>query len=241
MDIIVCLKQVPDLQQIRIKKETREAVTEGVPFVFGDMDKNALEEAVKIANDSPFGLQSSVFSESIRNALNVAHKLEAGGVMINGAGAFRPGNLPYGGYKQSGVGRESVVETVRDMTEEKAIINVGSVVSDRAIPLQGIYSASKHAVLGYTDALRMELEHDGLPITVTLVKPASINTPYVEHARNYMAEPPYGWSKISTCQRLCGTHLLERIRNAPAAWPNKMTRRCWHAENWWHCWAGSRR
>ncbi len=48
MDIIVCLKQVPDLQQIRIKKETREAVTEGVPFVFGDMDKNALEEAVKI-------------------------------------------------------------------------------------------------------------------------------------------------------------------------------------------------
>ena len=81
-----------------------------------------LEEAVKIANDSPFGLQSSVFSESIRNALNVAHKLEAGGVMINGAGAFRPGNLPFGGYKQSGVGRESIVETVRDMTEEKAII-----------------------------------------------------------------------------------------------------------------------
>jgi short-subunit dehydrogenase len=70
------------------------------------------------------------------------------------------------------------------------IINVGSVVSDRAIPLQGIYSASKHAVLGYTDALRMELEHDGLPITVTLVKPASINTPYVEHARNYMVDPP---------------------------------------------------
>ena len=81
-----------------------------------------LEEAVKIANDSPFGLQSSVFSESIRNALNVAHKLEAGGVVINGAGAFRPGNVPFGGYKQSGVGRESIVETVRDMTEEKAII-----------------------------------------------------------------------------------------------------------------------
>jgi NAD(P)-dependent dehydrogenase (short-subunit alcohol dehydrogenase family) len=70
------------------------------------------------------------------------------------------------------------------------IINIGSVVSDRAIPLQGMYSASKHAVLGYTDALRMELEHDGLPITVTLVKPASINTPFVEHARNYMPEAP---------------------------------------------------
>jgi len=81
-----------------------------------------LEEAVQIANDSPFGLQSSVFSESIRNALNVAHKLEAGGVVINGAGAFRPGNVPFGGHKQSGVGRESIQETVRDMTEEKAII-----------------------------------------------------------------------------------------------------------------------
>jgi NAD(P)-dependent dehydrogenase (short-subunit alcohol dehydrogenase family) len=70
------------------------------------------------------------------------------------------------------------------------IINIGSVVSDRAIPLQGMYSASKHAVLGYTDALRMELEHDQLPITVTLVKPASINTPFVDHARNYMPDAP---------------------------------------------------
>jgi short-subunit dehydrogenase len=70
------------------------------------------------------------------------------------------------------------------------IINVGSIVSDRAVPLQGIYSASKHAVLGYTDALRMELEHDKVPIVVTLVKPSAINTPYVEHARNYMDEAP---------------------------------------------------
>ena len=71
-----------------------------------------------------------------------------------------------------------------------AIINVGSIVSDRAVPLQGMYSASKHAVQGYTDALRMELEHDGVPIWVTLVKPSAINTPYVEHARNYMDKAP---------------------------------------------------
>ncbi len=69
-----------------------------------------------------------------------------------------------------------------------ALINIGSEVSDRAIPLQGIYSASKHAVAGYTDALRMELEHDGLPISVTLVKPSATNTPFPEHARNYMEE-----------------------------------------------------
>jgi short-subunit dehydrogenase len=69
-----------------------------------------------------------------------------------------------------------------------AIINIGSEVSDRAIPLQGIYSASKHAVAGYTDALRMELEHDNIPISVTLVKPSATNTPFTEHARNYLDE-----------------------------------------------------
>jgi len=68
------------------------------------------------------------------------------------------------------------------------LINIGSEVSDVAIPLQGIYSASKHAVKGYTDALRMELDHDDIPIAVTLVKPSAINTPYPEHARNYLKD-----------------------------------------------------
>ena len=71
-----------------------------------------------------------------------------------------------------------------------AIINIGSIVSDRAVPLQGAYSASKHAVMGYTDALRMELEHDRIPISVTLVKPSAIDTPFLDHARNYMTEAP---------------------------------------------------
>ena len=71
-----------------------------------------------------------------------------------------------------------------------AIINIGSITSDRAVPLQGMYSASKHAIQGYTDALRMELEHDRVPISVTLVKPSSINTPFIDHARNYMEAAP---------------------------------------------------
>jgi short-subunit dehydrogenase len=70
-----------------------------------------------------------------------------------------------------------------------AIINVGSVLSDRAIPVQGAYSAAKHAVQGFTDALRMELEMDGAPISVTLIKPAATDTPYPEHARNQMDAP----------------------------------------------------
>jgi short-subunit dehydrogenase len=71
-----------------------------------------------------------------------------------------------------------------------AVINIGSVLSDVAIPLQGIYSASKHAVKAYTDTLRMELEAEGAPIAVTLVKPASIDTPFFQHAKAYTAREP---------------------------------------------------
>ena len=71
-----------------------------------------------------------------------------------------------------------------------ALINIGSVLSDRAIPLQGMYCASKHAVKGFTDALRMELEEEKAPISVTLIKPSAIDTPYTKHARNYMDNEP---------------------------------------------------
>jgi short-subunit dehydrogenase len=76
--------------------------------------------------------------------------------------------------------------------EGGALINIGSIVSDRATPLLGIYSASKQAVKGYTDALRMELEEEGARVSVTLVKPSATNTPFIEHAGNYMeAEPEF--------------------------------------------------
>lgn len=75
-------------------------------------------------------------------------------------------------------------------TKGGAIINLGSVVSDVAFPVQGMYCASKHAIKGFTDAFRMELEEAGSPISVTLIKPASINTPFPAHARNYMAQEP---------------------------------------------------
>ena len=71
-----------------------------------------------------------------------------------------------------------------------ALINVGSALSDRAIPLQGGYCAAKHALKAFTDALRMELEEAGAPIAVTLVKPASIDTPFFEKARTYLGVEP---------------------------------------------------
>ena len=70
------------------------------------------------------------------------------------------------------------------------LINIGSEVSDAAVPLQGMYSASKHAVKGFTDALRIEVEADGLPISVTLIKPTAIHTPFPENAKNYLPYEP---------------------------------------------------
>jgi short-subunit dehydrogenase len=72
-----------------------------------------------------------------------------------------------------------------------ALINVGSVESDRSLPLQGIYSASKQAIKGFTDSLRMELEEEGAPISVTLVKPATIGTPLAQHALSVPGVEPH--------------------------------------------------
>ena len=71
-----------------------------------------------------------------------------------------------------------------------ALINVASALADRAIPLQGNYCAAKHALKAFTDALRMELEEAGAPISVTLVKPASIDTPFFEKAKTYLEVEP---------------------------------------------------
>jgi short-subunit dehydrogenase len=72
-----------------------------------------------------------------------------------------------------------------------ALINVGSEVSDAVVPLQGMYSVSKHAVKGFTDALRVEIEEvDDAPVSITLIQPTAVDTPYPQHARNYMDSEP---------------------------------------------------
>jgi short-subunit dehydrogenase len=72
-----------------------------------------------------------------------------------------------------------------------ALINVGSEVSDAVVPLQGMYSASKHAVKGFTDALRVEVEEvDEAAVSITLIQPTAADTPFPEHARNYMKREP---------------------------------------------------
>jgi len=89
-----------------------------------------------------------------------------------------------------GVVHGSIVACAHLKQRGGALINVGSVLSDVAIPVQGTYCATKHAVKGYTDALRLELEEERAPISVTLIKPSTIDTPYTRHAKNLMTVEP---------------------------------------------------
>lgn len=84
------------------------------------------------------------------------------------------------------------LEAVRHMKTRGggALINLGSDLSERAVSMQGMYPASKHAVKGFTDSLRMELEKEKAPISVTLVKPAAIDAMYTVHAKRGMEREP---------------------------------------------------
>lgn len=80
------------------------------------------DEAIEIANSSKFGLCGCVFSENMKKAFYVVNKLECGGAVINGASFFRSFEMPFGGYKYSGIGTEGVMSTFDEMTRTKSIV-----------------------------------------------------------------------------------------------------------------------
>ena len=98
-----------------------------------------------------------------------------------------------------------------------AIVNVGSILSDAPLPIQGVYSASKHAVKGFTNALRMELMREEAPIAVSLVKPGAIDTPYNRHARNltgqamHNPQPVYATHVVADTILYCAEHPVREI------------------------------
>lgn len=161
----------------RICDELRSAGCEAEYVVADVADREQLERAGRVAMERFGGLDTWV-----NNA----------GVAIYG----RNEDVPVEDQRRLfdtnfwGVVNGSVV-AVRHLRERGgALINLGSELSDVAIPLQGVYAASKHAVRAYTDSLRMELEHEGAPISVTLIKPAGIDTMYLQHSKNYMDVEP---------------------------------------------------
>jgi succinate-semialdehyde dehydrogenase/glutarate-semialdehyde dehydrogenase len=83
---------------------------------------DTVEEAIEIANSSIFGLGGCVFTSNMKTAYQVALKLECGGVVINGASFFRSFEMPFGGYKYSGIGTEGVMSTFDEVTRVKTVI-----------------------------------------------------------------------------------------------------------------------
>ena len=81
----------------------------------------SVDEAIKMANATEYGLQSGVFTENYRNALKCANEIEAGTVFINKQSTFRTDNMPFGGFKNSGCGKEGIKYAVEEMTKTKLI------------------------------------------------------------------------------------------------------------------------
>lgn len=80
------------------------------------------EEAAQVANETDFGLDASIFTRNFDRAFSLAKKIKAGTVIINDTTRLRWDNLPFGGLKKSGIGRESVSDSMRELTHEKMIV-----------------------------------------------------------------------------------------------------------------------
>ena len=81
-----------------------------------------IDEAIEIANQSSYGLCGCIFTRDMKNAFKVANSLEVGGAVINGASFFRSAEMPFGGWKHSGIGNEGVSTTLKEMSRTKTIV-----------------------------------------------------------------------------------------------------------------------
>jgi succinate-semialdehyde dehydrogenase/glutarate-semialdehyde dehydrogenase len=86
---------------------------------------DTMDDAIKIANASAYGLQGAVFSKDNKKAFQTASALECGAVCINASGNFRNVDQPFGGWKMSGIGREGISVTLREMKQEKSFVMKG--------------------------------------------------------------------------------------------------------------------
>ena len=82
---------------------------------------DGVDDAIKVANDTEYGLQAGVFTESYSSAMKCANEIEAGTVFVNKQSTFRTDNMPFGGFKNSGVGKEGIKYAVEEMTKTKLI------------------------------------------------------------------------------------------------------------------------
>ena len=179
------------------------AASRGARLVLASRNGAALEDLaaeIRGGGGEAIAVVADVARREDLERVAAAARAEFGGfdTWVNNAGVSVYGTLeeiPIADHRRVfdvdywGVVQGSLVAAAGLRERGGAIVNLGSILSDRAVMLQGPYCAAKHAVKGFTDALRMELEHDGAPISVTLIKPSAIDTPFFEHARTLLDAP----------------------------------------------------
>jgi succinate-semialdehyde dehydrogenase/glutarate-semialdehyde dehydrogenase len=89
--------------------------------VFPIIGFDTFEEAIEIANGTPYGLQGGVITADMKTAMKAATQMQCGAVVINGSGNYRSAHQPFGGYKLSGLGREGILTTLDEMSQAKTI------------------------------------------------------------------------------------------------------------------------
>jgi short-subunit dehydrogenase len=116
-----------------------------------------------------------------------------------------------------------------------AIVNLGSVLSDVGSPMLGSYAASKHAVKGFTESLRMELIRENAPVALTLIKPSSVSTPFPEHMKNLTGDTPqvppmrYAPEVVADAILFAATHPRRQMTVGFGARPMVLTTAAWPA------------
>ncbi len=167
----------------------------------GEVDLQAAVERIRQAGGQAISVVADVADAEAMKRVAAAAVREFGAIdtWVNNAGVSIYGRIEAVGLMDArrlfetnywGVVHGSLAALPHLKAGGGALINIGSVLSDTGYPLQGHYTASKHAVKGFTDSLRLELESAEAPVSVTLVQPAAIDTPYPEHAKSYLGVEP---------------------------------------------------
>jgi acyl-CoA reductase-like NAD-dependent aldehyde dehydrogenase len=105
-----------------VQPDMRVMCVEAFAPIVSIYEYTSFEDAVKMLDDSPYGLQAGVYTNDIRKALYAVDHINAGGVMINDTSIFRVDHMPYGGNKMSGLGREGVKFAIDEMTNIKMVV-----------------------------------------------------------------------------------------------------------------------
>lgn len=184
----------------------RMAAEKGASLVLASRDEKALErvaEELKLKGTQAIYVTADVAHEGdVQKIVNAAIG-EFGGfdTWVNNASVSIYGHvvdvpiedmrqlfeINFWGYVY---GSLAAVRHYKEKGTPGALINIGSLDGNRAVPLQTIYSASKFSVHGFTDGLRMELEKEHAPVSVTQIHPAKVNTPFTDHTTSYIDKYP---------------------------------------------------